>query len=1473
MIKDNKQAVIGLDIGTVKIAWVIRDINSGYLIDQGFKRHNGNPDEIRKIIIEIKEKLEKDYEIKEIVATGLMSETVNGSFKFIPERAAQEEAGKILYPDYNSYNLLKLGGNGFSILTFENKKFTPLNKFSDDVESGELSNSAGASPNVLSDKYLTGFMYSTNDKCSSGTGSAIERLCKGRFGIDVFEACELAEKSQNMQKIAARCSVFVKSEITHLANQGYSKEDILASYFNSLAINIWALVKKRKINGKFILIGGVAKNKEIVRNLEKFTGEEIKISKFSDTFEAFGASEIALKLAKEDNSTKIINFEKIANKERKGITELPPLFSFQEKVKKYKPQNLDISNLENKEIIIGLDLGSTGSKIAIIDANTKELLCNDYLPTKGNPVGASQELIKKIPEEFLSKVCAIGITGSGRHTAATVLKAAYPEFIDLIIVKTEIIAHAKSAANFDDDNGKSLSVIEIGGQDAKYTYVSEGEVEDSIMNMACAAGTGSFLEEQGIFYGVNDVSEFGKMAYASKKPANLGQHCTVFVAELANKALQEGYSLKDIFAGFYYSVIYNYVNRVMGKRMFGDKIFLQGMPATHIALACALAGVTGKEVIVPPNPGAMGAIGIALFAQEEFSRFSKKEKIYFNLNKFLSAKVISRGEFKCENPKCGNLCRISTTLIDVGGQQKNVLNGGMCPKYEQTKTNKLSSDAPNPFKEREKLLGEILDIPPSGLKTVGIPAGLGVVRFLPLMAVFFRQLGFNVKILKTNAETMEKGDSLCSSYDTCAPIKIMHGLFKKTDFYFCPKIKALPIIKDEAGSCTCPLVQSAPDLIKHATGKNNNFLNPVLDFSNGIEDENIRNEFLKIANFLGSSDGVAFEAYNNAAATQKRFERELHEIGKRALKYAREKNLPVILICGRLYTICDPVLNSSIPQAIQESGAIALPIDCYPVREETDILNIMYWGEGQRNLRGIIDSFEQENIFPIWISNYICGPDSFLEHFFKNISKGYPHMNLETDGHSGVAGFITRIEAFLHTCSLYMGNKETKIKHKANIDYYDVNYKGTKAPDLLDKNTMLLVPPMGDGNEFLAAVFSSYGVNAKALPEVNKDSFMLGRKDCSGKECIPFLCVWGSIKNFLFTLNPLVSPLDKGGNSPKKFTTKLIFLVPTTEGPCRYCMYHIRIKQLVDELLKEMNLDIDIEFYSPSTEDSYDSDISKLVQLKLWAGAVSADLLHDMLHYIRPIAKNSREAQELYEIYKNKFIKKLEKKSSAAGTGNIWGLASLMKEVAEKFSEIEIDENKKNKIIDVLMAGEIYVREELFANDYLIEKLEKYGMRVKLAPFREWVNYVSFCENANLRECESEYTCLRRQARIIKKKIERLAMEFIENKLYKVCENKFNWHHDHKIADVVKAGYPYVGDAPQGEAILSIGAPILMYKNREIKGAVLIGPYGCMPTKIAEAQLNHSEIPFLAIFVDGEPIDESKIASFAWQLGGIDSLR
>jgi hypothetical protein len=229
------------------------------------------------------------------------------------------------------------------------------------------------------------------------------------------------------------------------------------------------------------------------------------------------------------------------------------------------------------------------------------------------------------------------------------------------------------------------------------------------MNKACSAGTGSFLEEQSLFYGVEDIGEFTRLAMSATRPPELGQMCTVFVADAAAEAHNEGFEVHDLFAGFQYSVIHNYINRVMGQRTFGQRIFFQGKPASGTSLAWTLAAVTGREVVVPPNPGAMGAWGIGLCAIDELGADALAAAPGFELELVLGAEVVGKNEFSAATAVARDALHIARTRVAVLGGDRPCSRGA-CPTVRSgVAAREAPKEAPSAFDERAGVAGPHLE--------------------------------------------------------------------------------------------------------------------------------------------------------------------------------------------------------------------------------------------------------------------------------------------------------------------------------------------------------------------------------------------------------------------------------------------------------------------------------------------------------------------------------------------------------------------------------------------------------------------------------------------------------------------------------------------------------------------------------------------------------------------------------------------
>jgi len=455
-------------------------------------------------------------------------------------------------------------------------------------------------------------------------------------------------------------------------------------------------------------------------------------------------------------------------------------------------------------------------------------------------------------------VRGFGVTGSGREIVGSLLTACYGK--ELVYILNEIAAHAAGAHFYDE---RVDTIFEIGGQDAKYIRLSGGRVSDCAMNEACSAGTGSFIEEQGRkFPGIRDVVHLAEEAMAAREGVSLGQHCSVFMAEVIDEAVSAGTDRNAIIAGLYDSIIQNYLNRVKGSRSVGQVIFCQGMPFASDALAAAVARQTGAEVIVPPNPGTVGALGIALLARRELGDGAAAA---VDAGRFLEARVEGKDTFQCKATVgcggAGNHCRIERLRTVVAGKTLGFTWGGGCALHDKgTRKRKLPDRAPDPFREREQLVSALLtrSAAPRGSRRVAMTDEFALKGLLPFFLTFINELGLDPVVFHGADHDDLKRGIRGANVAFCAPMQLYHGMAARmaeadTEFVFLPMLRSVPTVNGERHAVACPIVQASPDIVRWdiAGFGNTRIVSPVIDLSGGLESP----EFLASCEELAASFG------------------------------------------------------------------------------------------------------------------------------------------------------------------------------------------------------------------------------------------------------------------------------------------------------------------------------------------------------------------------------------------------------------------------------------------------------------------------------------------------------------------------------------------------------------------------------------------------------------------------------------------
>jgi len=422
----------------------------------------------------------------------------------------------------------------------------------------------------------------------------------------------------------------------------------------------------------------------------------------------------------------------------------------------------------------------------------------------------------------LCEIKGVGTTGSGRYLTA--------DFVGADLVRNEITAQATAAIYIDP---KVDTIFEIGGQDSKYISIDDGVVIDFEMNKVCAAGTGSFLEEQAEKLDISIKEEFGALALSAEEPVRMGERCTVFIESDLVHHQQCGAQKDDLIAGLSYSIVQNYLNRVVGDRRVGNRIFFQGGTAFNKGVVAAFEKVLDKEIIVPENHDVTGAIGVAILAMEERTWERSGFKGFD-----LSQRRYEQTSFECKG--CPNLCLIRKVSVEG---EKPLFYGSRCEKYDVIKRTK-GSNIPDLFEEREKMLFASYEEeeelhPCSRDRDTQDSLCLRDVSFLESLLHRIRLSGgsFRCHEQRTDSKRVENVVS-----ETCFPIKVSHGhvlnlLEKGVKRIFLPSIVNLkPSHPEIPNTSACPYAQSFPYAIPSSIDFKKNdakIFQPILHFGFG----------------------------------------------------------------------------------------------------------------------------------------------------------------------------------------------------------------------------------------------------------------------------------------------------------------------------------------------------------------------------------------------------------------------------------------------------------------------------------------------------------------------------------------------------------------------------------------------------------------------------------------------------------------
>ena len=858
--------------------------------------------------------------------------------------------------------------------------------------------------------------YSASGDCAAGTGGFIEQQAS-RLRYAVEDVGPAACGASCAARVAGRCSVFAKTDMIHAQQKGYSADQILRGLCDAVARNFKSsIVKGHEVVPPVLFIGGVALNpgvRNALREAFKLREHEFIVPELYSWLGAVGA---ALFEAERPAGQCFAGIERLrevaAARQDFPSTEALSLANV-ELLRDRTATPPPFMNAHPVEAYLGIDIGSVSTNLVVLDAHGN-LLKEIYLATEGRPIAVVNRGLREIQEELGTRldIRGVGTTGSGRELIG--------ELVGADIVTDEITAHKTGAMHVCREMSMPPvdTIFEIGGQDSKFIRIERGVVVDFTMNEACAAGTGSFLEEQAERLGISIKGEFARLALSSNRPARLGERCTVFMERDVNGLLRKGAQVPDLCAGLAYSVALNYLNRVVRGRRIGDVIFFQGGTAYNDAVAAAFSQILGKTIIVPPHNGVIGAIGMALIARERMQR--RQERSRFRGYDLGQVNLTTR-DFVCK--ACSNFCDMKEFVIEG---QRSYWGDKCSDKFRKRPRGDRKPVIEDLVEFRERLLEQAVApkaVRPNGhvRPRVGIPRAMFFYDRGPFWAAYLHGLGFEVVTSRaTDGKIATAGDELAIA-QPCFPVIVAHGhvqdvLQRGVDYVLVPNTLDDEAPDHSVKSHLCPWNQTLPFVLRAAPKLEDcsgRLLVPTVHFRFGPE--HVRKSLEDFARHFGIPSSVNKRAVNAAYSAQQRFRESLLQAGERSLARLEESGEPGLILLGRPYNLYDRSLNCDIPRKLRTLyGANVIPLDFLPLEKEdiSEINDNMYWNSGRLILAAARITRRYSNLHLVYISNFKCGPDSYIKSFVHEAS-GKPSLLLQFDGHSNDAGFLTRCEAYL----------------------------------------------------------------------------------------------------------------------------------------------------------------------------------------------------------------------------------------------------------------------------------------------------------------------------------------------------------------------------------------------------------------------------------------------------------------------------
>lgn len=1282
-----------------------------------------------------------------------------------------------------------------------------------------------------------------NGACAGGTGAFIDEVAS-ILHIPVEEFNAFAERGKHVFDISGRCGVFAKTDIQPLLNQGVSKEDIALSTFHAIAKQtIGGLSQGLEIHAPVTFVGGPLNfNPTLVRvfseRLGLREGGQI-VPEDPRTLVAFGAA-LSVGAIKDVNAVDL-DLKTIPGlidrmNERRSASQGsgPQLFfesaddeaafrqrhqlgpsSSKKQVDKAKPGTVT-------DIFIGIDGGSTTSKCVALSRDD-QVLGTWYAHNQGNPIEVMVRLLLEMEQFFQAegrqiRICGVGTTGYAEKLFHKAFGADYHN--------VETVAHAHAALHF--VPGTSF-VLDIGGQDMKAIHIHDDIVTGIVLNEACSAGCGSFLENFARSLDI-PVSDIAGRAFSSRNPSVLGSRCTVFMNSSIITEQKNGKGPEDIMAGLCRSIVENVFTKVVrlsNLDALGNTVVVQGGTFKNEAVLRAMEQYVGREVIRAPFPGEMGAIGIALLTKKQFGADIGYVSSFIGFEKLRDFKYEQKNRIVCQ--LCTNNCQ--RTVIEFPNGATHV-SGNKCERGEIVLPPKEAIAAlrarkqekiPNLFRERHDLL--LNDWPVNLLDksknlSIGIPMVLEFMNSLPFWRNFFKSLGFKVVVSSPSSQKLfEAGLKNIPSDTVCFPAKLVHGhvldlINQKVDRIFMPMMNRMPPEnRNTSGNHVCAVVKGYPLVVHYSDEPENRYGIPFDHPMFHWFDEASRNRQLCdwVQQTFGISDALTLLAIEEADSAQAAFRQALVNRGREVLdglavaqEQARNEGQPLpfaVVLAGRPYH-GDFLVNHDLDRMIQNMGLPVVCLDALPGLDKVDLsrTRVEVTTPFHTRMYAAADIAARHPYLElIQIVSFGCGHDAVISDEIQSIMKnvgGKTPLILKLD-ESDVRGPLNiRVRSFVETVR---SRREVHGQKQGSFpDPFEVKFTKKEKQE----KTIMIPNVTMAFSKMLESAMSSEGYKVEVLPMADRAAIALGKQFVHNDMCYPAQVNVGE----------MLGALRSGRLDPDKVVCGLA----KAQCDCRLAHYAALARRALDDAgysqVPIITTDEDNKGMHPAFK------LGMRFQVRAAWGLNMSDILEHIQRRLRPYELVPGQTEEIFQESISQIAAGLRKSVKAA--------LRAFDAAVDKFASMpaRLTERKPR----VFVIGEFLLNFHSGSNNDLEGYLERNGLEVVL-PDVFTVTHRDFMK----KESEARYFYVKYPfLDMFANNVTLTLIDHVKKTLNRKAARMPFFEPQIDLRDLAKVSDPVVHHTfTPGEGWL-IAAEILHNADHGIDSFVIVQPFGCMPNHI-----------------------------------------